>query len=365
MKTVVQILRAPAGGIRKHVVDILENIDRTKFTSLFISNFTESDIDINYLQQAYNVEFINLPIQEKPSMKDLTIMFQIFLYLRKRKIDVLHGHGAKGGLYARLLKIPLRAKSVYTPHGGSLHRVHGKLKNTLYDFIEKILSPLTNHFVFESEYSKAMFAQNVHNPKSKAIVNLNGVALKEFSPKEAYTPGAKLKLASFGLYRHLKGHDIIISACRILKDKKIPFQYDIYGEGEFYQELKNLIAKLDLEQEITLYNYSGDVENSMMKYDFVVHPSRFESFGYVPVEAMAIGIPVICSQVGGLKEVVTHDTGLINTDNSVDQYVVIFENAFLGQYNLVSMINKARTRVSEKFSLRSMIDGLEKIYSQL
>ena len=163
----------------------------------------------------------------------------------------------------------------------------------------------------------------------------------------------------------MKGHDIVINACRILKDKKIPFQYDIYGEGEFYEELKSLIAKLDLKHEITLYNYSGDVENSMMKYDFVVHPSRFESFGYVPVEAMAIGVPVISSQVGGLKEVVTPDTGLINADNSVDQYVAIFEKAFQGQYDLGAIINKARMRVSEKFSLRSMINGLEKIYSQL
>ncbi len=364
-KTIVQILRAPAGGIRKHVVDILENLDRDKFNLIFISNFKESDCNLEYLTSDFNITCFDLPIDEKPSMKDLALLIEIYKVLKKKRVSVLHGHGAKGGLYARLLKMPLKAKSIYTPHGGSLHRVHGKLKNFLYDLIERMMVPLTDVFLFESDYSRKTFAENIVDPKSKSVVNYNGVKLTETKRTSVYHPGTPIKMASFGLLRFLKGHDIAIVACKLLKEKNIPVQYDIFGEGEFLNQLQELITKNNLKDCVRIHPYSNNAITEMIKYDFIIHPSRFESFGYVPVEAMAMGIPVIVSQEGGLKEVVNEETGLVNKENTPEVYCELISGVYNGRYQLEKIISAANVQTESNFSLKSMIERINKIYLTL
>lgn len=364
-KTIVQIVRAPEGGIRKHIIDILENIDQSKFHFIFISNFDECDVNLDSLRNFKLIEFYNVPVKDKPSFNDLLILFKIYFFLKKKNVNVIHGHGAKGGLYCRLLKWPLQVKTIYTPHGGSLHRVHGTLKNVLYDLIEKMLTPLTDVFLFESNYSLKMFKDNVVNPGNKAIVNPNGVALEEFSSENLYQKGNSINVASFGLLRHLKGHDIAVKAFKLLHEKEIPFTYSIYGEGEFKTDLLSLINEYKLNQYIKILPYSGNVPQEMRKYDFIFHPSRFESFGYVPVEAMALGVPVITSQEGGLKEVVTKETGLICESNTPEEYFELLSNIFHGKYDLLKLITQARTRIERNFSLREMVSRVQKIYDDL
>lgn len=364
-KVVVQLLRAPAGGIRKHVVDILENLDREQYELIFISNFKAADTNLDYLQKDFGILCLDLPIEERPSPKDILLLNQIYTFLKDKNVTVLHGHGAKGGLYARLLKHPLKAKTIYTPHGGSLHRVHGKIKNFIYDIIERLMIPLTDIFLFESEYSKQTFITNIATLGKKALVNHNGVPLSEFKERNLYHPGTTIKIASFGLLRQLKGHDIAIRACKLMKAKNIPFQYDIYGEGENEQQLRMLITSLGLDENVKLKSYSKNVLADMNKYDFVLHPSRFESFGYVPVEAMAVGVPVVLSQEGGLNEVADIKTALINEHNTPEVYCTIFQKVFRGEVDLKWLVTNARAKVENQFSLTAMIRRIQNVYLNL
>jgi len=361
-KVVVQILRAPAGGIRKHVLDILDNLSSDDIKQIFITNLLDSDIDLDYLKNNKNIEVFHVDISESPGIKDLKNLIQIYNILSGKKVDVLHGHGAKGGLYARILSKALRAKCIYTPHGGSLHRVHGRLKNVVYDLIEKFLMIFTDIFLFESNYSAEIFTKNISNPGSKKVINYNGVDIPEIYSTHFYHSGDKIRFASFGLLRHLKGHDIFIEACKILKEKSIPFSYTIYGNGEFGLYLKELILKHGLSDDVKILNYSGNVCFEMQKYDFIVHPSRFESFGYVPVEAMSVKVPVIVSHEGGLKEVMDEASGYICYDNTAASYAKIAEALFNGDPNLPAKIAAGYERVQRKFSKDVMLVKIRELY---
>lgn len=364
-RVVVQLLRAPAGGIRKHVLDIVNSLSNDGIKQIFITNMNDSDVDLTYLKNNPCVEVHHVEIFEKPGIHDLKNLIKIFKILKNKKVDILHGHGAKGGLYARLLSKPLSTKCIYTPHGGSLHRVHGRFKNIIYDFAEVVLLPFTDIFLFESNYSADVFSQKIRDPKSKKMINYNGVDMPGIVSNHLYRPGEKIRFVSFGLLRHLKGHDIFIETCSLLKNKAIPFSYTIYGNGEFGSQLFELIKKHELMKEVTILNYSGDVCREMQKYDFVIHPSRFESFGYVPVEAMSVKVPVIVSHEGGLKEVVDESSGYISYDNNPISYLRIVEQIFKGDPNLSSKINNAYNRVQSLFSKTAMIAKIQKIYLDL
>lgn len=329
---------------------------------IFVTNVQDADVDLSYLKANGNIRLVHIDIKESPSFRDFINIGKIYRELSLEKIDVIHGHGAKGGVYARFLAFIFRVKCVYTPHGGSLHRVHGKIKNLVYDLLEKAMIPFTDIFLFESKYSAETFASNIRTPGQKTVINYNGVEIPKECSKHFYQKKNILRFASFGLLRHLKGHDIFIESCRILKEKGIPFTYTIYGNGDFYQELILLINRYNLSQEVKIVDYTGNVYQEMLKCDFVIHPSRFESFGYVPVEAMSIKIPVIVSHEGGLKEVVDSSSGYISYQNTPDSYVEIIQKIYEGDDELSKKIEKGYNRVRALFSKGKMIETIRQVY---
>lgn len=361
-KVVVQILRSPAGGIRKHVFDILEYLSAQGFKQILITNTCDADCHLPTLS---NLEIYHVDINDKPEFGDIANFFQIYKKLKETEISVVHGHGAKGGMYARALSLFLNVKVVYTPHGGSLHKAYGGLKNRFYALVERLLVPFTDVFLFESKYSSNQFQRNVCKVDKKALVNYNGVVIPNKRAIHFYQKGEALKLASFGLYRHLKGHDIAIETCALLEKLNIPFEYTIYGQGENKDTLISLIKKHGLEGKVFLREYSQSVEEEMLKYNFIWHPSRFESFGYVAVEAMSVYTPVIVSACGGLSEIVDSDCGFISNENTPESYLEIFKRIYLGQGDLHKKVEKGFSKVTQLFSKEKMLSVIKDLYIQL
>ena len=358
-QTLVQIVRSPLGGIGKHVKDVAEYFSSDLRAEVLI--FTDlSDANFNPPLPA-NVLIYNLEISEGPTIADFKNLIFIYNLLRKKNACVIHGHGAKGGLYARLLALILRSKCIYTPHGGSLHRTHGKIKNCLYDTIERLLTPLTTVFLFESQYSKDLFVQNVAS-NSRLIVNPNGIDVRPNVAIKTFLPGKSLNIKSFGLLRQLKGHDIVIRACAALQKNKIPFHYTIFGKGEEKNNLEQLIQDEGLLGLVEIKPYSENIENEMLSADIVVQSSRYESFGYVPIEAMALKVPVASSLSGGLKEIMSEDVGYISYDNTPESYYEIFKTFYEGKSNSSEKTENAYRMVKNKFSKRKMLDKIREIY---
>ena len=364
VKTIVQIVRTPLGGIRKHIFDILEDLSTNEnVKQILITNTKYSDRPLpNYP----NLTIFHCDVDDTPGPKDLFILIKIWIFLLNvNSIKIIHGHGAKGGIYARFLGLLLFKKCIYTPHGGSLHRVYGKFKNKLYDLIEISLVPLTNLYLFESHYSANLFYNHIYNVSKKSIVNYNGVEIPEISKNEIYQSGAKLKLGSFGLLRHLKGHDIAIKTCVLLKNANIPFEYVICGDGDFQDELEKLIMENNLSEYVQIQKYNKDVYREMIKFDFIFHPSRFESFGYVPAEAMSLKIPVICSNEGGLKEVVDDKTGYISYKNVENEYFEIIKNIYQMSTGIKEKVESAYIKVNHLFSKKVMLREINRIYLKM
>ena len=137
----------------------------------------------------------------------------------RRASHVLHGHGAKGGAYARLAR-NRRAVRVYTPHGGSLHYRWGTPAGLFYLTAENVLKRRTDLFLFESYYGRDTFAAKVGDPGAHALVRVvhNGVADAEFLPVKA-APEAT-DLVFIGELRKLKGVDVLIDAIARLTPRR-------------------------------------------------------------------------------------------------------------------------------------------------
>ena len=118
--------------------------------------------------------------------------------------DVVHGHGAKGGAYARLSFGTKRAVRAYTPHGGSLLFGHDTLAGKFYLATERLLMLRGDLFLFESAYSADIFRQKIGSPRGLVRVVHNGVSHAEFEP--IVTKADATDLVFMGELRAGQGH---------------------------------------------------------------------------------------------------------------------------------------------------------------
>lgn len=371
-KTVVQIVRAPLGGIRKHIAAIVHGLeDSDDFDWYWVTSTAPEDVDQGFLQLLADLHgksprIVSLKINDRPEFRDLKNLFRIYKTFKQKNVAIFHGHGAKGGLYARVVGRLLGAKTVYTPHGGSLHDMFGKLKGLLYTVVEKALYPLSDLIVVESTYTLKQFKKKVTKRPGKVILNRNGVDIPKQQPLMTHRSERPWVLASFGALRFIKGHDLVIKALEVLERDGVSCEYHIYGEGEEKQNLLTLAEALGVSHRLKIFEKTKDVYGAMAQSDVILQPSRHESFGYVPLEAMAIGRPVISSGQGGLKEVLEKDVTGLQVDVLTGEAFAMEVKKLLNDDALRDkLVEQARRSVVSDFSEEKMIDNLLKIYQRL
>ena len=119
--------------------------------------------------------------------------------------DIVHGHGAKGAAYARLLAPRVRGKAVYTPHGGSLHYSWRSAAGALYLALEWLLKSRTDGVLFESEYARRTYQEKIGAVHCPCRVVYNGLHENEFAPVPS--EAQVYDFVFVGEIRRLKGID--------------------------------------------------------------------------------------------------------------------------------------------------------------
>jgi len=155
---------------------------------------------------------------------------------------------------------------------------------------------------------------------------------------------------------------------KVLKEKGINVQYDVYGDGPDLGQVYYLIEKYGLEKEVNCF---GKIENAVFKeklkfYDFYLQLSHSESFGGSVIEAQSFGVPCIVSNSGGLPEAIIHgETGYCvdayNIDLAVNYIIELFQDS--NKYH--SFSKKAIEYVNENFTTTIEIEKLTTLYKRL
>ena len=344
-------------------MDVIRHLRSQNHTVILITDATTGDDSFKKTSQEdwfKDVKVINRPITRNPHYTDFKNLWELYKYLKPINPDIVHGHGAKGGMYARILG---RRRSVYSPHGGSLHANYGSFKNYLYQLVEKLLLPLTGRVVVESRYTFQQFRKLISEGFQRVSINYNGI---DFPEKQPAKPELTYKVAALGLLRELKGFDLLIRASAELKIDYPQLKVKISGEGEERPKLEKLIEDLKVTDIVEL---TGEVESPKDTYewaDIVVVPSRFESFGLVALEAMSQGVPVLVAYTGGLIELVEHgETGRIFTRNSPRDLAEMLKTAFENWSMTKEMTTNAFSATKHKYSKKQMLEGLDKTYKAL
>ena len=183
---IMHILRAPVGGLFRHVLDIARGqAERGHRVGLIVDCTTggaRADAALAELEPHLALGLKRVAIARELGPSDVAALRAIAGHVRRAAPDVLHGHGAKGAALARLAPTAPGAIRVYTPHGGSLVYRPGTIGGGFYRSLEWLLKWRTDLFLFESHYVAGLFRAQIGRTPALARVVHNGVAGSEFAP---------------------------------------------------------------------------------------------------------------------------------------------------------------------------------------
>jgi len=205
-------------------------------------------------------------------------------------------------------------------------------------------------------------------PQKIDKVVYTGLNLNEIRFSKEYTHSQPLKILSIGRAHWIKGYDYALQCCKLLKEKNVPFTYSIIG-GAGDEELQFLIHDLGLQGSVQLTGRmpQQEVFNQMKEASVLLMPSLEEGVPNVVVEAMAIGLPVISTDCGGVPELITDGQEgwlvPIRDAHAMAEAIISFANVSIEKILKVRLT--AREKVEQQHNEAQMVLGMEELYYQV
>ncbi len=318
------------------------------------------------------IKVYNVPIPRKiTAIKEMISSYKkIKKVCSENNYDILHCHSPIGGVLARFAFKDFRKKGgklIYTAHG--FHFFKGApIKNWIIFYpIEKFCSRYTDCLItinkedykraknFKAKEVKYVPGIGIDTKKIKDIKK-NRKILNEFNIKD------EVVLVSVGELSNRKNHKVILKALEKVKGN---FKYIICGQGAKKEELIKISKELNLQEKVEFLGYRQDVKEILKASDIFCFPSKQEGLPVALMEAMASGLPVICSDIRGNKDLIENKKGgYLLKSYDIDEYSIkiqeLIENKFLreemGNFNLEKIKDFDRKKVNTI---------MEEIYNEL
>lgn len=362
---IVHILRAPLGGLFRHVVDVTQGqIERGHRVGLICDSTTggaRADAVLAELAPRLALGIERIPITRELSPSDIYALLRISRRIKALMPDVLHGHGAKGAALARLTPSAPHAIRAYTPHGGSLVYCPGTIGGGFYRTLERMLNWRTDLFLFESSYIADLFRAVIGRPHGMVRVVRNGIAEMEFEPV-APRPDAT-DIVCVGELRPVKATDVLIEALAILKRSGRSVSATIAGEGPEAHKLQLQASRLGVANQIHFIGHCP-ARTAFTMGRILIIPSRAESLPYVVLEAAAAGLPIIATGVGGVPEIFGPQASELIPPDDVAALTGAIAAAIDDPEQMHCHAQTLRARVRSEFSVNTMVECNLAVYRE-
>jgi glycosyltransferase involved in cell wall biosynthesis len=300
---ILHVFRAPVGGLFRHVCDLAEEQVRLGYNVGIICDASTGGVSaenkLKELQAICTLGIHRMPMSRHLGISDVNVLLAIPKLCAKDSIDVVHGHGAKGGAYGRILAKMLKAKAIYTPHGGAMHYSLSTPTGLFYLTLERYLKKFTDGIIFDSKSSAETYRGKVGGFSCAHRVVHNGLRDHEFTNIDRSAP--ENQFVFVGEIRKLKGLDVLLQALELLKERNISLL--IYGAGPDEVFFKNRVQELGLAKQVTFHSPIFPATRAFVNARCVVVPSLAESFPYIVLETAAANVPLLTTSVGGIPEI--------------------------------------------------------------
>ena len=290
--------------------------------------------------------------------------FRIFKFVIKNKIDIIHTHLIQASIIGRLIALLLKKVFLVTTRYYGKDLKGYRLINKIENFSERYCTRL----ICVSNYVKNYVCKNIPIQESKLRVIYNGIDLNYFCYHPIDKNDKYITIGAVSRLIPIKGIDTLIKCIPYVKERFSNITFEIVGDGPEKELLEKLIAKLGIDGTVKLLGSRnpGELMKIMSKWNFFVHTSYRESFGMVVIEAMALGKPIVASNIPALREILRDgENGYLcvlgNYKDFAEKILILCKDR---KKRKEFSIN-CRKRVEKLFDIRNKVLEIERLYHEV
>jgi len=351
------------GGLEKMVCDLALGLTRSGEKTCFCC--FDSLGYFNKFLSKNNIKVFLLP---RKSGLDFSYSFKLSTLIKQENIDIIHAHNATAWFYAVWASMLSRVPLVYTEHDRSFPTPL-RLK-----FLHYFFGKYTHAIVAVSEAVKYNLEKYEHIKNIRVIYNgIDPVLFYPPNPEEKILKKKQLGLdandfvlGNVGRMDYWKNQRILIEILLELKNVYPQVKLVFVGGGEEEDNLKRLAIEKRVKNDVLFLGKRSDVNEILKAFDLFVFPSLTEGLPLVVIEAMASGLPVIASHVGGIPELIIHGkNGLLVPPTSKNEIKSAIINLIQNPDLRIKMGQLGRKIFETQFSLPQMVKKYIEVYEDV
>jgi glycosyltransferase involved in cell wall biosynthesis len=370
------ITKLELGGAQKQLLSIVRHLDKEKFNPYLIT--ASHGLLVEEASRIEGLTLIRCGFLERPihPLKDILAFFFIYGFIKNNGIDVVHTHSSKAGILGRLAARVAGARLIiHTVHGWSFHNYQARPFYYLYLLLERLCASFSSAIIVVSRFDQKL-AESLSIGRREQY-RLIRYAVESARSRPAGCPGklnGEFCLSGDGpfvgmvsCFKPQKAPVDFIKLAGALKDDFPDVRFILVGDGILRDKVVSLVNKLGLKGRVILTGWRRDVPEILSCLDVFVLTSLWEGLPIVVLEALAAGVPVLATDTGGIREIVSE---------GVNGYLVKPHDIYGMQKRLRELLSRPSLRAelscsagryaeAGEYTSDTMLDKTVRLYSDL
>lgn len=362
------VFRLDVGGLENGVVNLINGLPDHRYRHAIIAITDHTDFAGRIRRPGVAIYALH-----KPPGNSMRMQWRLWRLLRHLKPAIVHTRNLgtlEVQLVASLAGVPVR---IHGEHGRDVGDLDGS--NRKNQWLRRLYSPFVHHYVTVSQNLADYLTETVGIAASRVTRLCNGVDTDKFHPGESrqtlphFVNSDSFVVGTAGRMQTVKNQPLLaqafIRALQIRPEARARLRLAMVGDGPLRAEVTTLLERAGMADLAWLPGSRDDVAELMRAMDLFVLPSLTEGISNTILEAMATGLPVLATNVGGNPELVRHgSTGVLvpvsNVDAMAEEILAYYDDALRTRRHGQA----ARARAVDDFSLAGMVDRYQAIYDQ-
>lgn len=366
----VNIITGKSDGVYAHIKMILKYSDHDRYEHYLVFQ-GEPNIEREMAELGVGVLVIT-SLKNKLSIKSFT---QFYTFVKSKNIDIIHTHLLKPYAIGGTSNILLRKKLIYNYHGLFIkNKYNTKLEQFIYSILHKIItlfhavdiaivpsySSKEILYLETKLFPKISVYYNGYNESPDAVVN-NELLESILNLKKNF-----VLIAIIARLDIEKRIDIALKIAKNVLNINRNVYFIFAGDGTLESEMKELANSLGIEQNILFIGFVPNIRNYIIYFDLLLFTSDWEGLPLTLWEAMGVGVPVVSTDVGGIKEILEKENcGLLFPKGDIGKGVENILDLLSDKTKRFQMGSNGKSAVKEKYNTGKFADFFNSLYSDI
>ncbi|MFQ5480246.1 MAG: glycosyltransferase family 4 protein [Thermodesulfobacteriota bacterium] len=371
MIKILHVSATSTGGVGLNLLLLAKNMDPAAFEL----SFALPD-DSHFFREisGTGVKVYRLPISRSPlKAGNIKCYREIKRLMGLNKYDIVHSHTSVGGFLGRIAAASLGLPAIWSIHGWAFNYPRGsRLYRKALFMLESFIDRYTTHYVAVCENMRDIGLENgicsadkvtvIYNCVDAGSINEGAIDLRA----ELNVPSNVTIVGAVGRFEEQKDFNTFLEAAAIIKERRAEVKFLIVGEGPLRPQIEARISSLGLVDDVILTGWKTNVADYMKTMDIFCLSSKWEAMPFIVLEAMAMGKPIVATEVGGVGEVLRDEGADFLLQPEDPKGFAGAVTRLIEDKELRTKLGKAnRVKIEKNFNLEGMINSYEKLYKDI